>query len=265
VDYEYLKTLQIEVLEGRDFSREYITDVNQAFIVNEAAVQELELESPIGTPLILGNRRGTIIGVMTSMHWEPKRRYISPMVFYLMPQAFTKIAVRVIPEGIPETLAFLEKKWKENITTRPFQYEFLEDMVDSLYRSEQRMSDVVFSIALLSLFVACMGLFGLASFTAEQKTKEIGIRKVLGSSVTGVVFLLSKQFGKLIMIANVIAWPLAYYALHKWLQNFHYRISLGLQFFVLSAVLVLVIAFVSISYQSIRAALGNPADALRYE
>ena len=127
------------------------------------------------------------------------------------------------------------------------------------------MSNVVFSIAVLSLFVACMGLFGLASYTAEQKTKEIGIRKVLGSSIPGVVFLLSKQFVKLILIANVIAWPLAYYALYRWLQNFYYRISIGLQFFVLSAVLVVVIAFISISYQSVRAALANPADALRYE
>ncbi len=265
VDYEYLKTLQIEVLEGRDFSREYSTDVNQAFIVNEAAVRELGLESPLGTPLVLGNRRGTIIGVMTSMHWEPKRRFVAPMVFYLMPQAFTKIVVRISTEDMPGALAFLEEKWKENISTRPFQYEFLVDMVDNLYRSEQRMSDVVLYIAVLSIFVACMGLFGLASFTAEQKTREIGIRKVLGSSVTGVVFLLSKQFGKLILIANVIAWPLAYYALHKWLQNFYYRISIGMHFFVLSAVLVLVIAFISISYQSIRAALANPADALRYE
>ncbi len=265
VDYEYLKTMQIELLEGRDFSREYSTDVGRAFIVNEAFVQELGLESPIGTPLVLGARKGTIIGVMTSMHWEPKRRYISPMVFFLLPQAFNKIAVRINPEDIPGTLAFLEEKWKEKITTRPFQYEFLEDMVDNLYKSEQRMSHVVFNLGVLSIFVACMGLFGLASYTAEQKTKEIGIRKVLGSSISGVVFLLSKQFGKLILIANVIAWPLAYYALHKWLQNFHYRISIGLQFFLLSAVLILVIAFISISYQSIKAALTNPADALRYE
>jgi putative ABC transport system permease protein len=265
VDYEYLKTLHIELLVGRDFSRDHTTDVNQAFIVNEAVVRELGLESPLETPLILGNRRGTIIGVMTSMHWEPKRRFVAPMVFFLLPQAFNEIAVRVSPEDIPGTLAFLEEKWKEKITTRPFQYEFLEDMVDYLYRSEQRMSNVVFSIAMLSLFVACMGLFGLASYTAEQKTKEIGIRKVLGSSIPGVVFLLSKQFGKLILIANVIAWPLAYYALHRWLQNFYYRISIGLQFFVLSAVLVVVIAFISISYQSVRAALANPADALRYE
>jgi len=265
VDYEYLKALQIELLEGRDFSREYSTDVNEAFIVNEAVVQELGLESPIGTRIVLGNRSGTIIGVMRSIHWEPKRRFIAPMVFFLMPQAFTKIAVRINPEDMPGTMTFLEDKWKENITTRPFQYEFLGDMVDNLYKSERRLSGVVLYFTVLSLFIACLGLVGLSSYTAEQKTKEIGIRKVLGSSVSGVVMLLSRQFGKLVLIANLIAWPLAYYALHRWLQNFHYRISIRVEFFLLAAVLVLVIAFLSVSYQSLRAALTNPADALRFE
>jgi putative ABC transport system permease protein len=264
-DYEFLETLQIELLEGRNFSREHSTDVNRAFIVNQAVVKELGLDSPVGTELRLGARRGTIIGVMTSMHWEPKRRFVAPMVFYMMPQAFIEIVVRISPEDIPGTLAFLEEKWRENITTRPFRHEFLGDMVDALYKSERQLSSVIFNLTVLSIFVACLGLFGLASYTAELKTKEIGIRKVLGASTSGVVFLLSKQFGKLILIANIIAWPLAYYALHKWLQNFYYRISIGLQFFVLSAVLVMFIAFFSISFQSIKAALANPADALRYE
>jgi putative ABC transport system permease protein len=187
------------------------------------------------------------------------------MVFFLTPQMFREILVRVSPEDIPGTIAFLEEKWKENITTRPFRYEFLGDMVDDLYRSERRLGRVILDLTVLSIFVACLGLFGLASYTAELKTKEIGIRKVLGSSVPGVVFLLSRQFGKLILIANVIAWPLGYFALHRWLENFYYRISLGIHYFVLSAVLVLLIAFVSISFQSLKAALANPADALRYE
>ena len=265
VDYEFFETLRIDLLEGRNFSREHSTDVNQAFIVNQAVVQELGLDSPVGTQLRLGARRGTIIGVVTSMHWEPKRRFISPMVFFLTPQMFREILVRVSPEDIPGTVAFLEEKWKENITTRPFRYEFLGDMVDDLYRSERRLGRVILDLTVLSIFVACLGLFGLASYTAELKTKEIGIRKVLGSSVPGVVFLLSKQFGKLILIANLLAWPLGYFALHRWLENFTYRISLGIHYFVLSAVLVLLIAFVSISFQSIKAALANPADALRYE
>ncbi len=265
VDYEFCKTMQIELIEGRDFSREHGTDLMQAFIINEAVAQELELESPLGKQLVLNNQKGTVIGVMKSMHWEPKRRVIFPMVFQVNPQAFFKMAVRINSDDIPGTLAFMEEKWKENITTRPFQYQFLDDMIDNLYKSERRLSNVVFNFTLLSIFVACLGLFGLASYTAEQKTKEIGIRKVLGASVSGVVLLLSKQFGKLVLIANLIAWPLAYYVLHRWLQNFFYRISIGLEIFVLSAVLVLVIAFISISYQSIKAAFSNPADALRHE
>lgn len=265
VDYEFCKTMQIELTEGRDFSREHGTDLMQAFIINESVAQELALESPLGKQLVLNNQKGTVIGVMKSMHWEPKRRVIFPMVFQVNPQAFFKMVVRVNSDDIPGTLAFMEKKWKENITTRPFQYQFLDDMIDDLYKSERRLSNVVFNFTLLSIFVACLGLFGLASYTAEQKTKEIGIRKVLGASISGVVLLLSKQFGKLILIANLIAWPLAYYMLHRWLQNFFYRISIGLETFVLSAVMVLVIAFISISYQSIKAALSNPADALRNE
>lgn len=265
VDYEFCKTMQIELTEGRDFSREHGTDLMQAFIINEAVAQELALESPLGKQLVLNNQKGTVIGVMKSMHWEPKRRVIFPMVFQVNPQAFFKMVVRVNSDDIPGTLAFMEEKWKENITTRPFQYQFLDDMIDNLYKSERRLSNVVFNFTLLSIFVACLGLFGLASYTAEQKTKEIGIRKVLGASISGVVLLLSKQFGKLILIANLIAWPLAYYMLHRWLQNFFYRISIGLETFVLSAAMVLVIAFISISYQSIKAALSNPADALRNE
>jgi putative ABC transport system permease protein len=265
VDYEFCRTLQIELTEGRDFSREHSTDLMQAFIINEAVARELELESPLGKQLVLNNQKGTVIGVMKSMHWEPKRRVIFPMVFQVNPQAFFSMVVRVNSDDIPGTLAFMEEKWKENITTRPFQYQFLDDMIDNLYKSERRLSNVVFNFTLLSIFVACLGLFGLASYTAEQKTKEIGIRKVLGASIFGVVLLLSKQFGKLILIANIIAWPLAYYWLHRWLQNFFYRISIGLEIFVLSAVLVLVIAFISISYQSIKAALSNPGDALRHE
>ncbi|MCK4646329.1 MAG: ABC transporter permease [Candidatus Aminicenantes bacterium] len=265
VDYEFLKTLQIELKDGRDFSREFSTDMGEGFIINEAGVQNLGLESPVGMRLVLANRTGTIIGVMRSPHWEPKRRFIAPMVFYMTPANCTQLAVRIRPNDIPGTLAFLENKWNENITTRPFQYEFLEDKIDTLYKSERQMTNVVFYFTLLTIFIACLGLFGLASFATEQRTKEIGIRKVLGASVPGVVILLWRQFGKLILFGNIIAIPLAYYVLHQWLQDFHYRISIRIEVFLLSTALILVIAFLSISYQSIKAALADPIDALRYE
>lgn len=265
VDYEFVKTLDIDLIEGRDFSRDFSTDLRQAFIINKSVAQELGLESPVGETIILGAQRGTIIGVTEDVHWEPKRRVIFPMVFQVNPQGFQKMLVRVSPEDIPGALAFLEEKWKEKITSRPFEYQFLGEMIDNLYKSESRLSNVVLYFTVLSIFIACLGLFGLASYTAEQKTREIGIRKVMGASVSGVVLLLSRQFGKLILLANLIAWPLAYFGLRKWLENFYYRISIGPEMFVVAAAMVLVIAFLSISYQSIKAALANPADAIRYE
>jgi len=264
-DYEFLKTLEIELLEGRNFSREHSTDRREGFIINESAVKNLGLESPIGKRIVLQRRKGTIIGVFKSLHWEPKRRFIAPMVFYMQPMNYIKLAVRINPNDIPGTLAFLEKKWDENITTRPFQYEFLEDMYDRLYKSERQMTNVVFYFTLLTIFIACLGLFGLASYATEQRTKEIGIRKILGASVPGVVMLLWRQFGKLVLIGNIIAIPLAYYILHKWLQNFYYRISIGVEVFLLSTVMIIAIAILSISYQSIKAAVANPVDSLRYE
>jgi len=264
-DYEFLKTLEIELKEGRNFSREHGTDMREGFIINEAAARNLGLESPIGKRIVSGNRKGTIIGVFRSLHWEPKRRFIAPMVFYMLPVNYIKLAVKISPDDIPGTLAFLEKKWDENITTRPFQYEFLEEMYNSLYKSERQMTNVVFYFTLLTIFIACLGLFGLASFATEQRTKEIGIRKILGASVPGVVMLLWRQFGKLVLIGNIIAIPLAYYILHRWLQNFHYRISIGVEIFLLSTVMIVAIAVLSISYHSIKAALANPVDSLRYE
>ncbi len=264
-DYEFLKTLEIELIEGRNFSREHSTDMREGFIISEAAVRNLGLESPIGKRIVLANRKGTVIGVFKSPHWEPKRRFIAPMVFYMLPVNYTKLVVKISPNDIPGALAFLEKKWDENITTRPFQYEFLEDIYNRLYKSERQMTNVVFYFTLLTIFIACLGLFGLASYATEQRTKEIGIRKILGASVPGIIMLLWRQFGKLILIGNIIAIPLAYYMLYKWLQNFYYRISIGVEIFLLSTIMIVAIAVLSISYQSIKAALANPVDSLRYE
>ncbi|NQT79071.1 MAG: ABC transporter permease [Candidatus Aminicenantes bacterium] len=264
-EHDFVKTLEIEIKEGRDFSKEFSTDLKDSFIINEAVAQKLNLESPVGKRIVVGGRNGTVVGIFKTLHWEPKLREIFPMVFYVEPNRCNKLAVKVNPENIPETLAFMEKKWQENVTNRPFQYEFLEDMLDNLYKSEQRLSSVVKYLTVLTIFIACLGLFGLASFMAEQRTKEIGIRKVVGASISRIVMLLSKEYAKLIVIANVIALPVTYFIMRDWLQNFYYRIKLGLEWFVLSAVLVLVIALISVSYQAMRAASADPVDALRFE
>ncbi len=266
VDFDYLTTLHIKIDGGRNFSEEFGTDVNESYIVNEEMLDELGIESPLGTRLVVNGQLGSIIGTFSGMHWEPKRRIIAPMIFYVQPLACTQLIVKVKDgANLSAALDFMEQKWDETISSRPFQYHFLDEMVGNLYKTETRLSDVVFFFTLLTIFVSCLGLFGLASFTTEQRTKEIGVRKVLGASSAGIVLQLTGQFGKLILLANCIAWPLAYLATQRWLQTFYYRIPVKAENFVAAALLVAAVAFFAVSYQSVKAAMANPAVSLRDE
>jgi putative ABC transport system permease protein len=173
--------------------------------------------------------------------------------------------VKLKSDNVSSTLGFLENTINEFIPGYPLEYQFLDEEIDSLYKTEQLTGKIIIYITLLALFISCLGLFGLASFTAEQRTKEIGIRKVLGASVSGIVVLLSREFTKWVALASIIAWPIAYFAMTKWLQNFVYRTSIGWWTFILAGGLALVIALSTVSYQAIKAALANPVDSLRYE
>jgi putative ABC transport system permease protein len=175
------------------------------------------------------------------------------------------ILVRIRSDNIPATIGFMQKTLKDLLPHSTFEYEFLDTRIENLYRTEQRMEKILTFSTIIAIFISCLGLLGLASFTAEQRTKEIGIRKVLGSTVAGVVFLLSKEFIKWVLLANLIAWPVAYYAVHNWLENFAIRTRIGWEIFLLSGCLALVISLVTVCYQSIKAALANPVDSLRYE
>jgi putative ABC transport system permease protein len=175
------------------------------------------------------------------------------------------IWVKISPEVIPATLALLEDTWRKVAPETPFAYAFLDEVNDRQYQAEERWSAIVSYAAGFAIIIACLGLFGLAALMAIRRTKEIGIRKTLGATVTGIVGLLSKDFVKLVLIANLVAWPVAYYAMNKWLQNFAYRIKIGLESFLLAAALAAVIAMFTISFQAIKAALTNPVEALRYE
>ena len=175
------------------------------------------------------------------------------------------LSLRIRPEDIPATLKFLEETWKQFVPHRPFEFHFLDEEVNGHYWAEVHQSQTYSMLSLLAIFVACLGLFGLTSFTAEQRTKEIGIRKVLGASISSIMLLLSKEFVKLVLVANLIAWPVVYYVMSKWLQNFSYRVDLGIGTFVLGGILALVIALVTVGYQALKAATANPVDALRYE
>jgi putative ABC transport system permease protein len=268
VDYDFIETFGIEVKEGRDFSRDFPTDAKQAFIINESAAQEFGWETSVGkklTDLDLGS--GSIIGVVKDFHFRSKHQKIEPLILSIRPDEryIYFISVKFGQANAREILSLLQKKWKEYSPGRPLDCFFLDENFDKLYRAEERLSQIFSVFSFLAIFIACLGLFGLASFTAEQRTKEIGIRKALGASAANIVLLLSKEFTKWVIVANIMAWPVAYFVMNRWLQNFAYRISIGLWMFFLAAGLALAIAFFTISFQAVRAALANPADALRYE
>jgi putative ABC transport system permease protein len=263
VDPDYLDTLKLELVEGRNFSWDLPTD-NSNCILNEEAVKQMGLDSPVGKWL-QHFEKGEIIGVVRNYHFMPLSYEIQPLMLLYNPQNFRYAMVRISGMKIPQTLGFLGKLWNKFAPEYPFEYHFLNEDFEEIYKSEGRMGEVFRYFTFLAIFISCLGLFGLASFMAEQRTKEIGIRKVLGASVSGITILLSKEFTKWVVVANAIAWPAAYFAMNKWLQGYAYRVELTLLTFALAGVLALVISVLTVSYQAIRAALANPVDSLRYE
>jgi putative ABC transport system permease protein len=269
VDYNFLDLYGIELLEGRNFSKRITTDIEQAYILNQTAVKAIGWKSPIGKRFNQwGNEDGVVIGVMDDFHFLSLHRKIEPLVLSLIQNEWeeaTYLSIKTSSKDIAGTLSFIEKKLNEFSPEYLFSYSFFDEQIDRMYRSEQKLGQSFIYFTLITVFVACLGLFGLTSFTAEQKTKEIGIRKVLGASVSGIVCLLSRELVKWVFIANLIAWPLAWLFSNRWLQNFAYRINVSIWTFILSATLALAIALITVSYQSIKAAMANPVDSLRYE
>ncbi len=194
-------------------------------------------------------------------------KFRKPLVLSLIHKDYLirNISIKIRPENIQDTLTFLKIKWKEFSQDRPLNYYFLNDNYDKMYKKEEKSGEIFKYFTLLAIFIACLGLFGLASFTAEQRTKEIGIRKVLGASVPNIILLLSKEFTKCVLVASIIALPIAYYVVNRWLQNFAYRTNINFWIFILAAALAFVIALSTVSFQAIRSAIANPVDALRFE
>ncbi|MFC2160420.1 ABC transporter permease [Acidobacteriota bacterium] len=271
VDHNFVKTYGMEIVLGRDFSDNYSTDAEQALIVNEKAVEMLGWgQDVLGKRLVnvsRDNRPGVIVGVVKNFHCEDMKMEIRPAVLALEPRFFAFISVRIRPENVPETLAFLETTLTDTYPDREFNYNyyFIDDNFKSKYPEEEKIREIYIAFGCLAIFVACLGLFGLASFSVQQRTKEIGVRKVLGASVREIVLLLSKEFTKWILAANLVAWPLAYLMLNRWLENFAYRINIKWDIFVFSGILTAVIALFTVSFHSLRAAKSNPVDALKYE
>ena len=271
-EHEFIDTYGFQLIKGRRFSREFGTDLDSAAVLNKAAVRELgyTIEEVIDRKLLMAVSESeftefSVIGVVDDFHFKSLHRTIEPMILMVGPDRTRVISVRALPGDMRETLAFIEEKWAEIFPGEEFNYSFLDQRIALLYASEGRMRDIFLIFSGLSIFVACLGLFGLAAFTAEERTKEIGVRKVLGASSANILLLLSREFTKWVIAANLIAWPVAYFVMNRWLQNFAYRTSPGIWPFLLSAVLALAIALLTVSAQSIRAALADPIDSLRYE
>jgi putative ABC transport system permease protein len=270
IDSDFIPTMGLEIAAGRNFSPEISTDRSKSILINQAAARQFGWNDPIGKriqELDNWDTTKTVVGVVRDFHVESLHHKILPLLIDSEPTRLRFILIKIRPGSLPETLSFLKEKWKEIDPTETFDYWFLDDSESFAwqYHSEQRLSKIFSYFALLAIFLACLGLFGLASFTAEQRTKEIGIRKAMGASISSIVMLLLKEFAKWILIANVIAWPVIYFAMNRWLQNFAYRISISLSAFILAGLIVFVIALLTVSYQAVKAARANPIEALRYE
>jgi len=268
-DHDFLETLGMELIAGRNFSREFTTDTTEAYIVNEIAASKFgwTAEEAVGKTLTFAEGRpGKIIGVVRDFHFQPLRQSIEPLALMIEEQRLAFASVKISTVNVSETIEFVKEKWMVREPGREFSYSFMDEDFAARYTAEERLSQILSSFALLAIFIACLGLLGLASFTAEQRTKEIGIRKVLGASVNNIIFHLSKEFAKWVLIANIIAWPAIYVLMNKfWLSSFPYRIRPSLPIFLVAGAASLLIALLSVGLQVIRASMADPAKSLRYE
>ncbi|MCG8607821.1 ABC transporter permease [bacterium] len=267
VDDNFLRTYDIELVAGRDFSAEMQTDRTSAFIINEDTAKQLGWRNPLGKELKWGvtQKTGTVIGVVDDFHFRSLYHRIEPLVLHIEPIWFRHISVRTASEDFSRTLKRLEEVWHQFSPNYPFDYFFLDENIERLYAKEEQFNRIISSSSAIAIFIACLGLFGLSAFTTEQRTKEIGVRKVLGASISSILILLCRDFLKLVLIAFAVAIPLAYIAMNRWLQDFVYRIEISVNSFVLAGSFAILLALATVSYQSIKSAMADPVETLRYE
>ncbi|MCE2434393.1 MAG: ABC transporter permease [Candidatus Latescibacteria bacterium] len=273
IDEAYLKTLGIDLKTGRNFSTDFPSDPQRSVIVNETLVDIFGWDDPIGQPVPVLNKKEPhqVIGVVKNFHFQSLHNEIKPIVFYNSigdspgDRGPSVILVRIRPEDLNGSIELLRETWKKIEPARPFSFVFLDQQVNEQYHAEQRWVQIVWYASGFGILIACLGLFGLASLSVSQRTKEIGIRKVLGASAGEITALISREFVLLLTIANIIAWPVTYWTMGQWLNGFAYRIAPGVKIYLLCSLLAIVIALCTISLQAIRAARSNPVDTLRYE
>ncbi len=268
IDYDYLKTLQAKLLLGRDFSQSFKTDADKSVIINQTLAKELELTNPVGAELSGINNASDpqqVIGVVEDMHFESFKEKIPPAIFYLRQWSAENILLRLKGDQIVTTMKYLETEWHKIIPSQPFIYSFLDQTYDNLYKSEKQTGTVILIFCIFGVVISCIGLFGLVSLFSQTRRKEIGIRKVLGATVANAMLLMTREYLIIIAAANIIAIPITYYLMNNWLRNFAYRIQINVYVFILSGVLALIIALLTLSLQVIRSATANPVESLRYE
>ena len=266
VDEHFFQILEIPILEGRGFSKDIQADVTQSIIINETAVRDLGWDNPIGKKLVNDSRpTGKIVGVVKDFHYTSLQSPLEPLVIMYTPKPNYYLLFKIRSQNVAQTLDFLAQTWQNLGIIHPLEYTFLDDNFNQLYAKEQKMLLIFGYFTILTILISCLGLFGLASFTTEQRTKEIGIRKVLGASTYHLTKLISKDFILLVLVANLIAIPVAFYFMSAWLHDFAHRIDLGWMPFFLAGGLALLIALVTVSAIALRAALNNPIEVLKYE
>ena len=266
IDKDFPSTMQIELFEGHDAVANFKYSKRDAYILNKSALEQIGWNSAVGKEFsIMGEERaGIVIGVTEDFHFRSLHHEVAPCAM-LVRERMRQISVRFQSDNLPNTLANLKKTWRKFAPDYEFEYYFLDDDFDKLYKSDMKLSQLIIAFTTLSIFIACLGLFSLVSFAAAQKTKEIGIRKVLGASSFGVSIWLARNFVKLVFFANVIAWPAAYFVMNEWLKNFAYRVAVGISPFIISSIFAILIAFLTVYYQTFKASLANPVDSLEYE
>jgi putative ABC transport system permease protein len=264
-DYDFINTLGMKMESGRYFSKEYATD-SSAVVLNEAAVKLLGIKGdPIGQQLDFFDRensRLTIVGIVKNFNFESLQNRIKPVALILDKNS-TTMAIRTEPGSITASLEVIESKWKEIAPEIPFEYAFLDQKFDALFKAEQRLGQMFLTLAILAIIIACMGLLGLVAYAAEVRTKEIGIRKVLGAGPQTIVILLTKEITILVITSMLIAIPLAWYLIIKWLENFAYKVHVGIAPFAFALVIAILVAWITISFQAIKAALMNPVNSIK--
>lgn len=262
-DEDYMDLMGMEIVAGRSFDRNMQTDQQQAILINEAMAKELTWDDPVGKKINFGQQETTVIGVVKDFHFANMRHKIEPLAMSFNPNGGGNLAVKFNASNASETIAFLQSAWDEVFPSSPLEYRFFDEEFGQQFASDERFGKLVFSFTWLAIFIACLGLFGLSAFTAEQKTKEIGVRKVLGAGVGTIVLLLSKQFSQLIIVAIVLAIPAAYYLMGQWLSDYEYRVEMNWMWFAISAIVALLIALLTVTFQSVKAATVNPSKSLR--